>query len=322
MGLRKYFPAGGIFRRKGLVHAVDDISFSIMEREAMGLVGESGCGKTTAGKCILRLIEPAAGEIRYLGNDLISLKKSELQKIRREMQMIFQDPFSSLNPIMNIESIVGDGLTIHGIAEGKERSERVSELLGMIGLEDYHKYRYPHEFSGGQKQRIAIARALATNPKFIVADEPVAALDVSIQAQILNLLHDLQEEFGLTVLLISHNLNVVKHFCDKVAVMYVGKIVEVAERDELFSNLKHPYTEALISSILTVDPRIKTRRIILTGEVPTAINPPPGCRFSTRCRYSKPICSKEEPPLVDIGGGHLVACHFWDSLSLQSFKYS
>lgn len=311
-----------MFRGRGVVHAVDGISFSIMKKEAMGLVGESGCGKTTAGRCILRLIEPTAGEVRYQETDLISLKKSELQKIRPEMQMIFQDPFSSLNPIMNVQSIVGEGLTIHGIAEGTEKIERVNELLRMVGLEEYHKYRYPHEFSGGQKQRIAIARALATNPKFIVADEPVAALDVSIQAKILNLLQDLQEEFGLTVLLISHNLNVVKHFCDRITVMYVGKIVEVAERDELFSNIKHPYTEALISSILTVDPRIKKRRIILRGEVPTAINPPAGCRFSTRCRYSKPKCSKEDPPLVDLGEGHLVACHFWDTLSLKSFKYS
>ena len=305
-----------------MVQAVQDVSFSIMKKEATGLVGESGCGKTTLGRCILRLIEPTAGEIRYYGIDLLSLRKGELRKMRRNMQMIFQDPFSSLNPIMNVESIVGEGLEIHDIAKGTKKSERVSELLGMVGLEEYHKYRYPHEFSGGQKQRIAIARALSTSPEFIVADEPVAALDVSIKAQILNLLKDLQEEFGLTVLLISHDLNVVKHFCDRIAVMYLGKLVEVAESEELFSNIKHPYTEALLSSILIVDPRIERVRIILKGEVPTSINPPPGCRFSTRCRYSKPVCSKEEPSLIDIGGGHLVACHFWDSLSLMTFQYS
>ena len=310
--LVKYFPVKtGVFKRiSGWVKAVDGVSFNIKKRETLGLVGESGCGKTTTGRCIIRLIEPTSGKIMYNGEDLLTTTTERLLKLRKEMQIIFQDPFASLNPRMNVGRIIGEGLVIQKKYSKSEIQDRVIDLLKKVGLEVDHIKRYPHEFSGGQRQRIGIARALAVNAKFIVCDEPVSALDVSIQSQILNLLDELQDEFGLTYLFIAHDLSVVEHVSDRVAVMYLGKIVEIAYRDELYENPLHPYTKALLSAVPIPDPRVKTKRIILKGDVPSPVNVPPGCNFHTRCMYRKDICSKEIPTLKDMGNEHIVACHY------------
>ncbi len=310
--LYKHFPItkGFIFQKQvGAVRAVDGVSFSIRRGETLGLVGESGCGKTTTGRVILRLQEPTSGEAYFEGRNLFKLAKEDLRRMRRDMQIIFQDPYSSLNPRMTVGDIIGEPLEIHNLARGKEKQRRVQELLEIVGLSPYHANRYPHEFSGGQRQRIGIARALAVNPKLIICDEPVSALDVSIQAQVLNLLEELQKEFGLTYLFIAHDLSVVKHISDRIAVMYLGRIVEVAEAEELFANPQHPYTEALLSAVPIPDPAIRRERIILPGDVPSPVNPPAGCRFHTRCLYAQESCRINDPELVDYwGNGHAVAC--------------
>jgi peptide/nickel transport system ATP-binding protein len=310
--LKKHFPIkGGVFSKTiGYVYAVDDINFTLEKGETLGLVGESGCGKSTTGRTILRLIEPTDGMIAFEGQDITHLDKSAMRALRREMQIIFQDPYASLNPRMTVGSIIGEPLEIHKIAKGSEKEERVASLLQKVGLRAEDMRKYPHEFSGGQRQRIGIARALALNPKLIVCDEPVSALDVSIQAQVINLLEDLQAEFGLSYLFIAHNLNVVEHISDRVAVMYLGQIVELASDEELYKNPQHPYTEALLSAVPIPDPTAKKKRIILEGDVPSPINPPKGCHFHTRCMYKDKICEEVEPEFKDIGGGHWVACHF------------
>ncbi len=312
--LKKYFPItrGIIFQKTiGYVRAVDDISFFIRRGETFGLVGESGCGKTTVGRTILQLYRPTAGKVYFDGIDLTTLKGEELRRMRRRMQIIFQDPYASLNPRMTVGDIIGEPLEIHGIAKGKEKRERVMELLQIVGLNPYFINRYPHEFSGGQRQRIGIARALAMYPDFIVCDEPISALDVSIQAQIINLLEELQAKFGLTYLFIAHDLAVVRHISDRVAVMYLGKIVELTDRDTLYSNPLHPYTQALLSAVPIPDPVVeeRRRRIILKGEIPSPANPPSGCRFHTRCPVVMDICKEVEPEFKDVGGEHWVACH-------------
>ena len=310
--LKKHFPIkGGVFSKTiGYVYAVDDINFTLEKGETLGLVGESGCGKSTTGRTILRLIEPTDGAIYFEGQDITNLDKSAMRALRREMQIIFQDPYASLNPRMTVGSIIGEPLEIHKIAKGSEKEERVASLLQKVGLRAADMRKYPHEFSGGQRQRIGIARALALNPKLIVCDEPVSALDVSIQAQVINLLEDLQAEFGLSYLFIAHNLNVVEHISNRVAVMYLGQIVELASDEELYRNPQHPYTEALLSAVPIPDPTVKKKRIILEGDVPSPINPPRGCHFHTRCMYKDKICEEVEPEFKDIGGGHWVACHF------------
>jgi peptide/nickel transport system ATP-binding protein len=332
--LKKYFPVRkGILRRVVAdVKAVDDIDMYIREGETLGLVGESGCGKTTTGRVILRLIEPTAGEILFRSKKLagpgeqykevvITSASGELLKsLRRDMQIIFQDPYSSLNPRMTVGAILGEALLVHGIAKGNERDDRVREVLGAVGMKPDHMRRYPHEFSGGQRQRIAIARALVLGPQLIVADEPVSALDVSIQAQVINLLEDLQGEFGLTYLFIAHDLSVIKHISNRVAVMYLGKIVELVKTEELFSNPKHPYTEALMSAVPAPDPDYYVQEIILTGDVPSPVNPPSGCYFHPRCRYAREICKTEPPVYREVGGEHFVTCHFADSLNLQPIR--
>jgi peptide/nickel transport system ATP-binding protein len=321
--LKKYFPIQkGFFKRTvGHVKAVDGVNFHIRFGETLGLVGESGCGKTTTGRTVLRAIPPTAGEIWFSHDgemvDLVNLDEKELKVMRRDLQMIFQDPYSSLNPRMTVKDIVGEPLLVNGVARGKELEDRVKDLLEAVGLNVQHLRRYPHAFSGGQRQRIGIARALALNPKLIVADEPVSALDVSVQAQILNLLQDLQKEFNLTYLFVAHDLSVVEHISDRVAVMYVGKVVEMTETEELFVNPKHPYTEALLSAVPKPDPKYKSERIILTGEVADPGNPPPGCIFHPRCRYAKDICKHEEPKLTEVAPGHFASCHFSNELSLR-----
>ncbi|OLC59164.1 MAG: peptide ABC transporter substrate-binding protein [Ktedonobacter sp. 13_1_40CM_4_52_4] len=310
--LKKYFPIkGGVFSKTiGYVYAVDDVNFTLARGETLGLVGESGCGKSTTGRTILRLIEPTDGELYFEGQDITKLEKSAMRALRREMQIIFQDPYASLNPRMTVGSIIGEPLEIHKIAKGSEKEERVASLLQKVGLRAEDMRKYPHEFSGGQRQRIGIARALALNPKLIVCDEPVSALDVSIQAQVINLLEDLQAEFSLSYLFIAHNLNVVEHISNRVAVMYLGQIVELASDEDLYKNPQHPYTEALLSAVPIPDPTLKKKRIILEGDVPSPINPPKGCHFHTRCMYKEQICEEVEPEFKDIGGGHWVACHF------------
>jgi oligopeptide transport system ATP-binding protein len=317
--LKMYFPItqGIILQRQvGWVRAVDDISFSVKRGETLGLVGESGCGKSTTGRAILQLYKPTAGTVDFLGKNLTQLNGGDLRKMRREMQMIFQDPYASLNPRMTVGSIVGEPLEIHGLARGREKSERVQELLRIVGLNPYFANRYPHEFSGGQRQRIGIARALAVQPSFIVCDEPISALDVSIQAQVINLLEDLQAQFNLTYLFIAHDLSVVRHISDRVAVMYVGKIVELAERDMLYERPLHPYTKALLSAVPIPDPVIerKRQRIILTGDVPSPVNPPTGCRFHPRCPFAQDLCREKEPELLEVEPNHYTACHFWDDI--------
>jgi peptide/nickel transport system ATP-binding protein/oligopeptide transport system ATP-binding protein len=308
--LMKYFPVrGGLLQRVvAWVQAVDNVSFTVREGETLGLVGESGCGKTTVGRTMLRLTEPTGGQVYFNETDIFTLKGDDLKKMRRNMQIIFQDPYASLDPRMPIGESIAEGLKIHNIGTPKERFETVIETLRKVGLEDYHARRYPHEFSGGQRQRIGIARALALQPKFIICDEPVSALDVSIQSQVLNILNDLQKEFGLTYLFIAHNLSVVEHISHRVAVMYLGKMVELASREELFRNPLHPYTQALMSAIPVPDPTLKRERIILPGDVPSPLNPPSGCRFHPRCPVAMEHCSREEPPFKEVSTDHWVAC--------------
>jgi peptide/nickel transport system ATP-binding protein/oligopeptide transport system ATP-binding protein len=311
--LKKYFPVrrGLLQRVVAWVKAVDGVSFNIRRGETLGLVGESGCGKTTVGRTILRLIEPTAGEVYFEGRNIFALTKSELKALRRDMQIIFQDPYSSLDPRMPVGASIAEGLAVHGIGTPKERMEMVIDLLRKVGLEDYHARRYPHEFSGGQRQRIVIARALALRPKFIVCDEPISALDVSIQAQIINLLKELQEEFHLTYLFIAHNLSVIEHVSDRVAVMYLGKIVELTSREELYRNPLHPYTQALLSAVPIPDPTLERERILLKGDIPSPLNPPAGCRFHPRCPVAMAHCAREEPPFINVGTPqqeHWVAC--------------
>ncbi|AZO95847.1 dipeptide ABC transporter ATP-binding protein [Iocasia frigidifontis] len=313
--LKKYFPVkAGVFKKTvAYVKAVDDISFFIKKGETLGLVGESGCGKSTAGATILRLLEATAGEVIFDGRDILSLNKGKLREIRKEMQIIFQDPYASLNPRMTVADIVGEPLDIHNLVKNKqEKYERVSQLMNNVGLTVEQMKRYPHEFSGGQRQRIGIARALAVNPKLIIADEPVSALDVSVQAQVINILQDLQQEYGLTYLFIAHDLSVVKHISDRVAVMYLGKIVEMTDKDEIYLNPLHPYTQSLLSAIPIPDPSFKKERIILEGDVPSPVDPPTGCRFHPRCPKAIDLCSSKEPEFKDYGNGHYVACHLLD----------
>ncbi len=304
-GLVKHFPVEG---SDDVVRAVDGVTFEIRKGETLGLVGESGCGKSTVGRCLLRLIEPTRGEIQFADKDVRALSGRELRGLRREMQIIFQDPYASLNPRMRVRDIIAEPLVIHGIGNKAERRARVAELLSKVGLDPDYMHRYPHEFSGGQRQRLGIARALALNPKLIVADEPVSALDVSVQAQVVNLLADLQAEFQLTYLFISHGLAVVEHISDRVAVMYLGRIVEVATAADLYAQPLHPYTRALLSAIPVPDPTRKRERIVLQGDVPTPINPPSGCRFHTRCPEAIPACAQIDPDLREVAPGHTVAC--------------
>ena len=313
-GLKQYFPItrGALFQRQaGTVRAVDDITFDIYRSETLGLVGESGCGKSTTARAILQLSQPTAGHVYLDGTDLVNLKKSRLREMRRHMQMIFQDPYASLNPRMTVGSIIGEPLKIYGLARGKEKQQRVEKLLQLVGLDPYFANRYPHEFSGGQRQRIGIARALALQPDLIVCDEPISSLDVSIQAQIVNLLEELQERFGLTYLFIAHDLNMVRHISNRVAVMYLGKIVELTDRDALYDNPLHPYTQALLSAVPIPDPAVDERheRVILQGDLPSPTSPPKGCNFNTRCPFATDACFQLEPEFREISPDHWVACH-------------
>ena len=310
--LGKYFPISGGFLRRytAQIKAVDGVNLFIKKGETLGLVGESGCGKSTLARCILRLEEPTEGKVFFENKDILAFSRKTLRRLRRDMQIIFQDPYSSLNPRKTVEQIIGDAFVIHGILSGRDLYDRVKELMDLVGLLPEHIHRYPHEFSGGQRQRICVARALALHPKLVIADEPVSSLDVSIQAQILNLLVQLQHKFDLTYMFISHNLNVVRHISDRVAVMYLGRIVELANSTSLFSQPFHPYTEALASAVPSVSPLMKKERILLEGDVPSPINPPPGCSFHPRCRYRREICKRTVPAMEEIREGHWVACYF------------
>lgn len=310
-GLTKHYPVGGSFlaREKLVVRALDGVDLDIRPGETLGVVGESGCGKSTLGRCLIRLIEPTAGEVRFDGRDVLALRSAELRRMRRSMQIIFQDPYASLNPRMRVGQIVAEGIEVHGLAYGAEKRRRVEELLRQVGLGPEHVDRYPHEFSGGQRQRIGIARALAVGPRFLVADEPVSALDLSIQAQVLNLLMDLQEQMGLSYLFISHDLRVVEHISHRVAVMYLGRIVERAPRALLYATPRHPYTRALLAAVPVPDPRHRPTRTPLQGDVPSPLRPPSGCPFHPRCPYTEPRCRTDVPALVEGAGGHAVACH-------------
>ncbi|RBP93216.1 peptide/nickel transport system ATP-binding protein/oligopeptide transport system ATP-binding protein [Cytobacillus firmus] len=314
--LKQYFPVkkDSIFKPKAYVKAVDDISFELFEGETLSIVGESGCGKSTTGRAILRLDEPTDGKVLYMGKNILTLNKKDMRKLRGDLQVIFQDPFASLNPRQMVKQILNEAMAIQNVVEKSKRKERMLELLGYVGLPPESLDRYPHEFSGGQRQRIGIARALAVNPKLIICDEAVSALDVSIQAQILNLLKKLQKQFKLTFLFISHDLSVVRHISDRVMVMYLGKVVEIAEKKEMFDSPLHPYTKALLSSIPVPDPTLKRDRVILKGDVPSPIDPPGGCRFHTRCPFAIEKCKQEEPPLRELVNNHFVSCHIAETL--------
>ncbi|HLR75787.1 MAG TPA: dipeptide ABC transporter ATP-binding protein [Virgibacillus sp.] len=314
--LKKYFDIrGGVFGRKvGEVKAVDDISFTVHKGEILGIVGESGCGKSTTGKAILRLIEPTAGEIKFEGQDITLMNAEDMRMLRRDMQIIFQDPYASLNPRHTVEKIVGEPLLVHGETNVTKRKKRIRELLEVVGLSAYHASRYPHQFSGGQRQRIGIARALANHPKLIICDEPVSALDVSVQSQILNLMDELRDTFNLTYVFIAHDLSVVKHISDRVGVMYLGRMVELTNKQTLYDDPKHPYTQALLSAVPMPDPDIERERIILKGDVPSPANPPPGCPFHTRCPQAMDICKNVKPQFKEIDDNHFVACHLYEKL--------
>jgi oligopeptide transport system ATP-binding protein len=316
--LRMWFPVrkGILQRRVGWVRAVDDVTFGVRRGETLGLVGESGCGKTTVGRAVLQLYKPTAGSVRFEGTELTKASSRELRRKRRDMQIVFQDPYASLNSRLTVQSIISEPLEIHRIGSGRDRRDRVSELLRLVGLDPSMAGRFPHEFSGGQRQRIGIARALALEPSFIVCDEPISALDVSIQAQVVNLLQELQERLGLTYLFIAHDLSVVRHLSDRIAVMYLGKIVEITTRSALYESPLHPYTIALLSAVPIPDPVVerRRRRMILVGDVPSPVNPPSGCRFHTRCPFAQEVCRTDEPPLVEVESDHAVACHFWEEI--------
>ncbi|WP_085521199.1 ABC transporter ATP-binding protein [Tuberibacillus sp. Marseille-P3662] len=313
--LKKYFPIeGGVFNKPvGEVKAVDGVSFEIKRGETLGLVGESGCGKSTTGRMLMRLLEPTEGQIVFAGEDLSELDKKRMRSMRKDMQMIFQDPFASLNPRHTVETIIEEPMIVHNLANKQERRKRVRELLEVVGLNSYHAKRYPHQFSGGQRQRIGIARALAVDPKLIIADEPVSALDVSIQSQVINLMDDLQEQFDLTFLFIAHDLSVVHHVSDRVGVMYLGKMVEMAAADDVYNRPKHPYTQALLSAIPVPDPDNQTEEVVLQGDVPSPSHPPEGCAFHTRCPVAMEKCSKVRPVFTEVADGHFTACHLYES---------